>query len=164
MAEVELKSTTITNRDATPAKLTDARISGGMLREACGHVQSNSDDSGNSEYLMCIVPSNARVSQILLSSDDSGTTGTANVGVFDMDGDVVDEDLFALAVDINTAALTHSDVTYESGNFGVEDSEKPLWEALGNSEDTQTEYIIGLKLTAAVTAATDMALKVRYVI
>ena len=153
MAEVETKSTAITNRDAEPAVLTDAYIAGSRLEEAVGHVQTNSDDSVNSEYLMVAVPSNARISQVLLSHDDSGTTGAADVGLFDLDGAVVDADLFASAVDLNTAAQNNLDVTHESGVYGVEDSEQRLWELAGESEDPRTEYIIGLKLTEAVTAA-----------
>lgn len=164
MAEVELKSTQVTNDDATPAVLTDAILTGARLIETVGHVQTNSDDSDNSEYLMVKVPSNARISQVLLSHDDSGTTGLANVGVFNADGSVKDEDLFASAVDLNTAATVHTDVTHESGQYGIEDSEKRLWEALGDSEDPHVDYIIGLKLTAAVTAATDIVLKARYAI
>lgn len=163
MAEVELKSTQITNDDATPPVLNDAILAGSRLVETVGHVQTNSDDSDNSEYLMVKVPSNARISQVLLSHDDSGTTGLANVGVFDLDGDTVDEDLFGSAVDLNTAANEHVDVTFESGEYTIVESVKPLWEVLGESEDTNTSYILGLKLTEAVTAATDIVLKARYV-
>lgn len=163
MAEVETKSTAVGNLDSIPAVLSDARIAGARLIEAVGVVTTNSDDSDDSEYLMCRVPSNARISQILLSADDLGTTGAANVGVFNEDGTVKDEDLFASAVDLNTAAITHSDVTHESGNYDIADSEKPLWEVLGESEDPHVYYIVGLKLTAAVTAEGDIALKTRYV-
>lgn len=163
MAEVELKSTVVTNRDATPAVLSDPRLSGAELIEVAGHVQSNSDDSDDSEYLLVYVPSSARISQVLLSHDDSGTTGAANVGVFNADGTVKDEDLFASALDINSAAQSNLDVTHESGEYGIEDTEKRLWEVLGESEDPYVDYIVGVKLTAAVTAATDIAAKVRYV-
>jgi len=47
--------------------------------------------------------------------------------------------------------------------YGVNDKEKPLWEALGLSADPQREYDIALTLTAAnQTAAADVALRVQY--
>lgn len=165
MAVVNLKSQVVTDQDASPAVKTSQLEVGGAIREAIGVVQTNSDDSSGSTYRMVRLPSRARVTQVLLSSDDSGTTGDTDVGLYLADGGAVeDADFFASAVDINAAALSHSDVTYESGVVGPEDQSKRLWEQLGESEDPNVMYDIALTLTEAVTAATDIALKVRYVL
>lgn len=165
MAVVNLKSQVITDQDASPVVKTSPLEVGGVIREAIGVVQTNSDDSANSTYRMVRLPSRARVTQVLISSDDAGTTGDTDIGLYLSDeGAVEDADFFASALDINTAALEHSDVTYESGVVGPEDMSKRLWEQLGKTTDPDVFYDVALTLTEAVTAATDIALKVRYVL
>lgn len=167
MAVENLKASAITNRDADPKVLSDSILLKGRLLEACGHVAASASASVGSTYRMVEVPSNARISQILLSSDDMGTTGDVDVGIYettDNGGAVVDADFFGSAVDVNAAALSNSDVTHESGVFGIEDSEKPLWEALGLSEDPRKNYDIVLTITEAFTAGGDAVIKARFVI
>lgn len=165
MAVVDLKSQVITDQDASPVVKTSPLEVGGTIREAIGVVQTNSDDSANSTYRMVRLPSRARVTQVLISCDDSGTTGDTDIGLYLADeGAVEDADFFASALDINDAALSHTDVTYESGVVGPEDQSKRLWEQLGESEDPNVLYDVALTLTEAVTAETDIALKVRYVL
>jgi hypothetical protein len=50
--------------------------------------------------------------------------------------------------------------------FGIEDVEKPLWEALGLTADPVRDYDIALTLTAAngAGATPDVTLRVRYAI
>ena len=47
--------------------------------------------------------------------------------------------------------------------YGLEDVEKPLWEALGLTADPRKLYDIAMTLTAAAAATGDISLKVRYV-
>jgi hypothetical protein len=115
---------------------------------------------------MCQVPSNANIKQVLLSCDDIGTTTVADVGIYQTTangGAVVDADFFASAVSLKDGALADSNVTHESGAYGVEDIEKPLWEALGLSADSHRMYDVALTLTAASDAAGTVSLKVFYV-
>lgn len=162
MAVVTTKATVVSNREATPAVLTDARIGGARMIEAVGHVSAASGDSSGSKYLMAEVPSNAGASQVLLSCDGDATTGAADIGIFELDGSDKDVDLFASAQDL-TSALTNSDVTHESGEYDISEVEKPLWELLGESEDPNKIYLVGLKLTTGLDSADDIALRVRYV-
>lgn len=166
MAVEALKSSVITNADATPVVLNNARLSAATLKEAVGTKQASASASIGSTYRLCRIPSNARVSEVILSSDAFDTTGAADVGIYqtaDNGGAVVDADFFGSAV-LLTTALPGTDVTHESGVFGIEDVEKPLWEALGLSADPQRDYDVALTLTAAngAGATPDVTLRVRY--
>lgn len=166
MAVVESKSDVITNRDASPRVISDSNLSKGQLLEACGHIALAATDSSDSKLYFCSVPSNARISQVLLSCDDTGTTGTMDIGVWKSTqdgGTVVDQDHFASAQALTTA-LVNSDVTHESGEFPIEELEKPIWEALGLSEDPNIEYDIVGVLQESPENAGDVTLKVRYAI
>lgn len=167
MAIVALKSGPITNRDAVPAVANNANVEGGMLRECVGTLEATTADDIGSTYRFCQIPSNARVSQVLLYADDQGTAGDMDVGIYRTTGDggaVVDADFFATATDVNAAALNGSDITHASGVFGLEDAEKPLWEALGLSSDPGIMYDVVGTLTEANSTGGTLMLKVRYVI
>jgi len=173
MGVVTLKSAAITNRDTVPLVQSNSILAKGTLVEAVGLVTTSATDSSASKFIFCQVPSNARISQILLSADDSGTTGLMDIGVWqttENGGAVVDQDFFASAVDLNAAALAMVDVTHEAdaadagAGYGRADVEKPLWQALGLSSDPKRDYDIVGYLTEAVLAASDINLRVRYVI
>lgn len=172
MAVVTTKATAITNRDATPPSLTNASVARGSLREAVGTVEGASGDSIASKFIFASVPSNARISRILLSCDAVSTAGAGDVGVYKSTADggaVVDVDFFASAV-VLTTALVHSDVTHEAdaadggAGYGLADVEKPLWQALGLTADPSINYDIVLTLTTALGGAGTVALKVQWVI
>lgn len=165
MAVVTTKAGPITNRDASPKVLSNAAVASGVLKEAVGTVESVSGDSIGSEYIFASIPSNAVVSQVLLYCDDIGTTAAADIGLYKSTADggaVVDADFFASAVSLSGGALNGTDVTHESAVFGLEDAEKPLWEALGLSSDPNLMYDVVATLTAASDAAGTIMLKVRY--
>lgn len=166
MAVVSTESNLITNRDAVPAVLNDSAIHNGGLRESVATLEAANGDDIASKYYFVTVPSAARISQVLLYSDDIGTTTIADFGVYKSTADggaVVDADFFASAVSLKDGALNGTDITHESGAFGVEDAEKPLWEALGLSSDPNINYDIVATLTAAADAAGTITLKVRFV-
>lgn len=163
MSVVSLKSLQITNRDASPALLSNASYARSNLKESEGYVTAGSADSIGSKYILCSLPSNARVSQLLLSCG-AITSAAADFGVYKDTKDggaVVDADFFASAQSIATA-LSNSDITNESGVFTIAKQEMPLWQALGLSADPLTNYDICATLTAASTASADLGLKVRY--
>jgi len=167
MAVVNTKSAAITNRDATPVVFTNGGIVGGSDKSAIGTLESVSGDSIASVYRMVTIPSNAYVRQVLLSCDDIGTTTIADVGIYQTTangGLVVDADHFASAVSLKDGALFRSDVTNESGVYGIEKMEQPLWQALGLASDPGRNYDVALTLTAASDAAGTITLEVRYAI
>ena len=167
MAVVTRKSLHITNRDATPRVLTNSSISGGMLREAVGVVDFASGDSIGSKAIMATVPSNCRISEIVLYSDDIGVTTVADVGIYrttEDGGALVNIDLWGSAVSLNAGALTNAFVQNESGEFDIVDSEKLLWQALGLTEDSKVHYDVVITLSAAADAAGTVETKVRFLI
>ena len=166
MAVDTLKATAITNADATPPVLNNARLTRMSMWESVGTAQATASASIGSTYRLARVPSNARVSQVILACDAFDTTGAGDIGVYQTaanGGAVVSAALFASAV-VMTSALGGTDVTHESLTFGVEKAEKPLWEALGLSADPMRDYDVAITLTAAngAGATPDVTLKVRY--
>lgn len=166
MGIVTVKSSVITNRDATPAVISNASVANSRLHEAVATVEVANGDSIASKYIMASVPSNARISRVLLSCDAIASTTAADIGVYKTTKDggaVVDADLFASA-QVLTSALVNTDVTHESGVFGIDEVEKPLWEIAGLSADPGIMYDVVVTLTAAAEAAGTVSLKVQYVI
>lgn len=166
MAVEALKSAAITNADATPVVFNNSRITRAPLQEAIGTKQASASASIGSTYRLCRIPSNARISQVILSTDAFDTTGAGDIGIYQTaanGGAVVDADFFASAV-VLTTALPNTAVTHESAVFGVEDVEKPLWEALGLSADPMRDYDVAITLTAAngAGATPDVTLRVTY--
>jgi len=163
---VDTLSAQLTNRDATPRVLDDSRETKARLMESCALLEAGAGDASDSTYRFFSVPSNARISQILLSCDDVGTAGAVDIGVYQTTENgsaVVDADLFASA-QVLTTALTNSDVTYESGQYNVDESEKPLWSVLGLSADSKRDYDIVATVTAAPESAGTIVLKGRFVV
>lgn len=167
MAVVNLKGTAVTNADNKV--LNNSRVFRTLLKEAVGTVELANGDSIGSTYRLCRLPSNARISRVLLSCD-AITSGAGDVGVYKTSrdgGTVVDVDFFASAQSIATA-LVHSDVSHEAdpadagAGWGHADVEKPLWQALGLTADPYLEYDITLTLTAATTAAGTVSMKVQF--
>lgn len=167
MAAEHLKSTAITNATATPVVLTNAHLIGGRMCEAAGTITPAAAAEANSTYRFCRVPSNARISQILITAADFTTAGAIDIGVYqtaENGGAVVDADLFASALAMQSGPYLNADQTYESGEYTVAESEKMLWEVLGLSADSKRDYDIAATVTTQFDGGQAMHLKVRYVI
>ena len=164
MAVVNTKAAAITAGD-TAGTVAKKNLQAGVLKECVGTLEAVSGDSIGSTFRLARVPSNARISRVLLSCD-AITTCAADVGVYDIaavnSGAAVDADFFASAQSL-ASALANTDVTHESGVFGVEDVEQPLWQALGLTSDPGKLYDIVATLTAAAGSAGTVSLKVVYV-
>lgn len=153
MAAENLKSGAITNRDATPSVLNTGQ--GTPVRRVFGKVECAGGDAG-STYRFCTIPSNARCVRVWFSSDDlSGSGATMDVGLYKTvpdGGAVVDADFFASAVDVATAAVALTEITFERGATLIDELEKPVWERLGLSADPKIEYdVTGVSGVAAAT-------------
>lgn len=166
MVTEALKSAQITTMDAiNPRTKAHARLTGDEMRIKKATVATVLSASGvGSTYRMVRIPQNAMVKAVFISSDDLGDTGDTDVGIYlPFGGVVVDADHFASATDINAAAVYRRDVTHESGNYALTDVEKPLWEALGETEGSSPHgYDLTLTLTQITTAAGDISVEVWY--
>ena len=78
MALENLKSTPLSNADATPKVINNARVMRMPSWEAVGTCEvaaSSNVGPPASTYRLCRVPSNARISQVLAWADASGNAG-----------------------------------------------------------------------------------------
>ena len=165
MAVVNNKSNAITSIDAK--ELVNSNILDGQLRALVGCAVIASGDSATSTYRIGQIPSNARVSQIIVSHPDIGTTTTADVGLYDTSGNggaVVDADFFAAAYSLKDGAGHGIDVTHRATAFPYNKCDKMLWEALGLSADPKKMYELALTLVGAADAAGDVAVKAYFTI
>jgi hypothetical protein len=165
MAAEHLKSANITNATASPLVKTNSNVADGVLHEGCGTIAPAAAAEANSTYRFCRVPSNARISQVLISAADFTTAGAIHVGLHDIDGGaVVDADLFASAYDLSGGPFTNTDITHESGEYTVVEAEKMLWEVLGLSSDPNKMYDVSATVSTAFNGGQTMHLKVRYAV
>ncbi len=155
MAAENLKSGAITNRDSTPVVFNTSNP--GQVFRAYGKVECAGGDAG-STYRFCEVPSNAKLVRAFYSCDDLGTGLTMNVGLYQTTangGAVVDQDFFASALDVATAAVGITEITFERGATLIDELEEPLWERLGLSADPQRNYdVTAVSASAAATGTT----------
>ena len=163
MAVVNVKSTLITNADATPVVLNSPRVDGAFERVKVSTVAITSGDTTASTYRMFRVPSNAVVTDLKIYSPDIGTTTVADIGLYAADGGaVVDADFFASALSRKDGALNGTDVLHESAVFSIANSGKELWDALGLTSDPSVFYDVALTLTGAADATGTVKLLGRY--
>lgn len=164
MATEAIKSAWVTNATATPVVLTSAALAGGVLKEAsgtCTPVIAAPDVA--STYRFCRVPSNARVSQVLLSLV-AFTAGAMDIGVYQTSengGAVVSAAFFGSAVSL-ASSRNHFEVTNASSFHTAVKLEQPLWQALGLSADSNREYDVVGTVTTQFSVPLAMNLKVRY--
>ena len=142
MAVETRKSSPLTDLDTKPRIYPNRFDNGAYTRNAFGLVEAVADDIA-STWRLIRVPSRAVMKRLEIASDDMGTSVTVNVGLLNAaTGVVVDADFFASAVDIATAAVARTDVTYESGVIDLANQGKQLWEQLGLTEDPGVFYDI----------------------
>ena len=163
MAVVAVKSTLITNADATPVVLNSPRVDGAFEHVKVATAAITSGDDIASTYRMFRVPSNAVVTDLRIYSPDIGTTTIADIGLYAADGGaVVDANFFADALSLKDGALNGVDVLHEAAVFTIANSGKELWDALGLTSDPSVFYDVALTLTAAADATATVKLIGRY--
>lgn len=176
MSSFNLKSTVITNRDATPKVLTDSYVSGGMVHGAEGYVQSGSTtDAVGSTYRLLTIPSNSRISSLQLSNQALGTGAAVNIGVYyptfipvgagltaSLASTVISASLFASAQAVATAQADIN-VLNQSGSNGVANQELPLWQAAGLTADPGIDLDIVAAVSTILAAQGTIGLKAEYV-
>lgn len=173
-----LKSTLITNRDATPKVLTDAYLSGGIMEEVMGSVKTGSSDPAGTFYRLIQVPSNARVSQLYWQTDTIlSNTCALDVGVWyptaipqgggaflaaGSAGSFVGTSFFATNLNPSAAIIGLTEITNQSGNYLVPLQETPLWNVLGFVTDPEVSMDLGFSVRVANSVAGYVSLKCRY--
>lgn len=170
MAVVTVKSTQITNRDATPRVINNPAATAGELQQSSGTCEAANGDSIASKYIMHQIPSNA-IGEVVKLYCDAITSGAADIGIYRTSADggaVVDVDFYASAQSIAAAIATGTEVQHEADptdagvGFGLADLEKPLWQRLQFTSDPCCEFDVVLTLTAATTAAGTIGLRTQW--
>jgi hypothetical protein len=166
MAVANTKSTFITNADATPTALTSDYIAKGPLYEAVGTVETLAADDASSVYRLCRVPSNARITSILLASDAITGASSCDIGIYKTaanGGAVVDADYYATATDISSATVFTEQLNLATVT-DIDKVEKRVWEgAAVLSADPMIDYDVCVTVND-VTAAGTISMKVKYTV
>lgn len=174
MAVDHVKSTPITNLDATPVVMnTNGEGGAGSLINVSGSSTAVASSSADSTYRFVRVPSTAKIKQVIITSQ-AQTAGKLDIGVYypttgrtataDLAANAIDQDFFATDVDC-ASAVQPTDITNESGTYTINKWNQPLWQAVGLSSDPGGYFdIVGTVHTTAVTTGTGIwGLSVNYV-
>lgn len=175
MGVVTTKSTSITNRDATPqVQNTAGKGASYEDRKLDDYVSIAATDSSTSKYLMVRIPSTAVVKAVTLENTAAGGSCAADCGLFYADdardiapgktaGAAVDADFFATAVSLVSASSGKVDITNESGTYTLDKRDQPIWQAAGLSSDPGGKFDVVLTLTADAASAAKARVAVSYV-
>ena len=156
----------VTNFVAVPQVLNPAQQLQGVKRIAQGTVALASGDLGaNDTVMLAPIPSNASITSIKLFNDalDSGTTNTADVGLYTTALAVVDADAYASAItDLRGAVKTGTEVAFEARD--INKMGQKVWQDAGLSSDPALTYFVGIGFPAAGNTAGDLSFIIEYVV
>jgi hypothetical protein len=153
-------STLVENFEATPQVANNPWNLHGVVRVAQGNIALAAGDSTDDDVVMLApIPSNASIKSLQIGSDNLGGTCTFNVGIYDTDGVVKDEDVFATAV-ADAAAI--AEVRYEAADLNT--TGQQMYELAGDSSDPGGFYYVAVTFAATGGTAGDMAFIIEYVV
>ncbi len=168
MTASTVKSENITNMEASPMVALDRKK--GRLKTVHDQIEVaiTSEDEVGDVILICDIPSNAVILDVLVNNDalDAVADLAVDVGLYysgicgsqaregNVSGTVVDADCFATASAVLQAAVkTWTSLRFEADD--VVDVSKEAWSVGGLSSDPGGRFYIGLTVTTP--AATDAA-------
>src|SRR5262245_52400419 len=174
MAVDHVKSTFVTNADASPAVANTAGEGAvGALKNIEASAVGVTSSSVDATYQFVRVSSNCKVKKIFFESA-AQTGGALDIGLyFATDGQggkptsllaasAIDQDFFASAVVVSTA-VSITDVTNESGTYTIDKRTQPLWQAVGLTSDPGGNFdIVGTVTTQFTTGTGRMGMTVQY--
>ena len=156
----------VTNFVAVPQVLNPAQQLHGVKRVAQGTIALAAGDlSANDTVMLAPIPSNASITSIKLFNDDldSGTTNTADVGIYKQDLSVVDADAYASAItDLRGAVKTGTEVAFEARD--INKLGQKVWQDAGLSSDPALTFFVGIVFPAAGDTAGDLSFIIEYTV
>lgn len=156
----------VTNFVAVPQVLNSASQLHGVKRVATGTIALAAGDlSATDTVMLAPIPSNASITSIKLFNDDldSGTTNTADVGLYNTDLSVVDADAYASAItDLRGAVTVGTEVAFEARN--INKMGQKVWQDAGLTSDPALTYFVGIGFPAAGDQAGDLSFVIEYVV
>ncbi len=175
MAVDHVKSTPVTNLDASPPVINTAGTGGPAPLKvvSSGSVVGVASSSQDATYQFVRVPSNAKIQDMFFESA-AQAAGTMDIGVYyatdGMGGKpsallaaaAIDQDFFASLVAL-TGAFARASIINESGTNTPAKRIQPLWQALGLTADPGGNFdICGTVVTAITTGTGSMGMTVLY--
>lgn len=174
-----LKSTAITNLDATPAvQSTTGEGAAGFMKTIDGYVVVPASDTTASTYQLVRVPTNAKVKSVRFESEAQGA-GKVDLGVYystsTIDGTAaanqglvvpgVGINLFATDIDCASAVAPTQEIN-QSGNYTLDLRDSPLWKAAGLTTDPggMFDVVATVHTTAMTTGTGRLGVQVDYVL
>lgn len=157
--DLTLKSTAITNREATP-RVANRPGAGaaGLFRRVRGYLASvTASLSVTSVIRMVEVPSNAIISSIIVDSE-AQAAGKFSVGVYrtNADGGAVaaanSDQFFTAALDCAAAVIGQQCLLKATSLNTIAKCNQPLWQAIGMTADPKC--MLDICLTVTTTAVT----------
>lgn len=165
MAVEHVKSTPVTNLDASPAVANTAGGgAAGYSKSISGFATALASSSADSTYQFVRVPSTAKIKRVDFESQ-AQAAGTLDLGVYyatDGQGgkpttllaaNAIDQDFFASAIAI-TSLSQPTNVVNESGVNTIDKRNMPLWQALGLTSDPGGSFDIVGTVVVAITTGT----------
>jgi len=153
-------TTLVANFEASPQVASNAHELHGVLRVAQGTVALAAGDSTDNDIVMLApIPSNASIASLKIASDALGGSCTFNVGLYQTNGTVVDEDVYATLV-ADEGAMTY--VRTEAANINTIGQQ--VWEDAGASADPGGYYYVAVTFSATGGTAGDMSYIIEYVV
>jgi hypothetical protein len=150
----------VENFEAIPQVANNSAELAGVLRTAHGSVELAAGDSTDNDIVMLApIPSNSAVPQLFVGSDTLGGSCTFNVGIYETDGTVKDEDVFATSV-ADEAAL--ADVRFQAADLNT--ASKKLWELAGDTSDPGGYYYVAITFNATGGTAGTLAWNINYIV
>lgn len=158
------KGTNITNFDATPPAVVNARLHGGVLKAIVDTIElpdtANADDA-----ILAKIPVDAVLFSLKLASDDLGTAGTIDIGFHKKNADgtytAVDADAIANNIDVNAAAVALTE--YRFSVKGIETAMQPAYTLAGlSARPDYNDLYISVTTDTGTTAAGTVSLQVLY--
>ena len=174
-----LKSTLITNRDATPKVFTDAFISGGQLSQSYGFIYTGASDAAGTNYKMVSVPSDARLSSLGFINTTLGNSSKVDVTAWypttiqsgggnflaqSLAGTIISSSAFVAGMLGDTTNNTMLELITVATTLNYPQyQEMPLWQFLGLATDPGLSIDLGLSVRVAVATAGYIGMKATYV-
>lgn len=163
MAVNTTDSTQVSNADAVSPIMTDVGVAGGRVRTLMGTFEVTAEDVTEDGDILRLarIPANAIINSIEIASDVLGAAaGTANVGLYQVDGTLDDEDAYASAITLLQAGGALTRVENEARD--INKIGQRVWEDAGDTADPGGHKDICVTLASAMT--TPAAGTVSYVI
>lgn len=163
-------SAEVTSLRNSPPDHVDVGKLGARIRVAQGTMElATTDIDDNDVIVLTRLPANARLLGIYLFNDDLDSNGSptlaANVGLYETDGTVIDEDEYATAItQLQSATTQPSNILFEAQDINALDNR--LWEQAGETSEVYKHYDIAITISAvaATAAAGTLSYRIEYVV